>query len=93
MTEQFADLGSVAVLDAHRLVVGSYITINGCVCQVERIIDGHVYLTIVKGHKLFMYRMRHLWHENRVPLIITAIIAVLVFLAHYYLDNFIERFF
>ena len=54
--EQFADLGSVAVMDAERLVVGSYVEMDGQVLVVDRIVGIRVYFRPVTRWELIRYR-------------------------------------
>ena len=61
--EQFANLGTTAVMDADKLAVGSYIKMDGQLFVVEKIVnDLHVYFSPVTGWKLWMHR----WNELRV---------------------------
>jgi hypothetical protein len=59
--EQFANLGTAAVLDADKLAVGSHVKIDGQLFIVEKIIDDlHVYFRPVIGWELWQHRWNKL---------------------------------
>ena len=90
MTES---LGTVAVLDAHNLIVGMYVDIDGHICVVDQIHDYQVVLKPVTGPLLFFYHCRILWKKNWPVLLTTLLIggAILV-VAHFHLLERIPSF-
>jgi hypothetical protein len=83
--EQFADLGSVAVMDAERLVVGSYVDIDGQVLVVDRIVGGiHVYFRPLTRWELVRYRctMKVIVIALSVIILIVGINFVIVWTGH-----------
>jgi hypothetical protein len=61
MSDNYANLGTAAVLDPSQLRVGQYTEIDGQVLVVDKIVDDlHVYFRPVKGRELWLYRWRNL---------------------------------
>ena len=59
MSEKFANLGSVAVLDANNLVVGCCVDIGGEVLMVDKIIGINVYFRPLTKWE----RIRYTWSQ------------------------------
>ena len=70
--EQFANLGTAAVLDADQLSIGQFTEIDGRILVVEKIEGINVYFRPVTGWKSWKYR----W--AKAPLIVKLAIFTVV---------------
>jgi len=81
MNEQFATLGTAAVLDAEKLIVGSTVEIDGEILVVTNIVDGiHVYFRPLTPKEKFRYRLHQLSTVRKLIIFFGGILIVSVLL-------------